>query len=107
MRVFLVIVLFLSCVSVSSFSDAGQEGKIAKLCKEGTNTPSKVCDCMGEKSGAMSAQEQDMIVAMMSRNQKAAATLRTEMSPDSMIKAGTFMANVAKECAEEGGHSIQ
>ena len=69
-----------------------------------TEMSSSACACIGDKAeDGLSANEQQMVIAMLSQDQAAAAAgLIGRLTLEEMQKAAAFMANVPMACARSG-----
>ena len=64
---------------------------------------SSACACIGDKAeDGLSANEQQMVVAMLSQDRAAAAGLIRQLTLEEMQKAAAFMASLPMACAKSG-----
>jgi hypothetical protein len=71
-------------------------------CASQLNLPSGACDCIAEKAGALSENQQAFLAATVTKDVATAATLRMQMSIDELTAAGMFMATSAQTCTQGG-----
>ncbi len=85
----------------ASPSEAGTRETLRQECKTQLNMPDPICDCIGKKAETeLSAGEQAMVVAMVTKDKAAQARSRGTLSGDEMAKAALFMANAPQDCAK-------
>jgi len=88
--------------TASVIAGAGDLETLRTECAAQLNLPSGACDCIAEKAGALSDNQQAFLAATVTKDVAAAATLRMQMSIQELTEAGMFMANSAQTCSQGG-----
>ncbi len=71
-------------------------------CASQLNLPAGACNCIAEKAGALSDNQQAFLAATVTKDVATAATLRMQMSIEELTAAGMFMADSAQTCSQGG-----
>jgi hypothetical protein len=68
-------------------------------CRKQLNLGDRGCDCIGDRAEeTLNHKQQAMVVAMVTKDQAASATLRGEMTVEELTGAASFMMNAPKTC---------
>jgi hypothetical protein len=94
--------LMLAGLAVPAFADSGHLETLRTECASQLNLPSAACDCIAEKAGTLSDNQQAFLAATVTKDVATAATLRMQMSIDELTQAGMFMADSAHRCTQGG-----
>ena len=93
------------CLSMTilfpTLATANQAEEFNTLCKSTLKVPDALCDCMSETAkNSLNEQEQEFLVATLSKDAQKIAALRQSMDHESLTKAGLLMANASNDCAK-------
>jgi len=83
-------------------SDAGAIETLRTQCGVQLNLPSSACDCIAERAGDLSDNQQALVVAAVTDDDATAVALRAQMSIEELTQAATFMADSPAICAQGG-----
>jgi hypothetical protein len=88
--------------AMPAVADSGHLETLRTECASQLNLPSAACDCLAEKAGTLSEDQQAFLAATVTKDVATAATLRMQMSIDELTQAGMFMADSAHQCTQGG-----
>ena len=72
---------------------------LVEECGKQLNLGPKGCACIGERSASLNDKQQQLVVAMVTKDQAASAKLRGSMTVDEMTGAAQFMMSAPQLCA--------
>jgi hypothetical protein len=94
--------IFVVVSAAQALADAGHLETLRSECASQLNLPAGACDCIAEKAGALSDNQQAFLAATVTKDVATAATLRMQMSIEELTAAGMFMASSAQTCSQGG-----
>jgi hypothetical protein len=94
--------LFLAGSAMPGLAGSGHLETLRTECASQLNLSSAACDCIAEKAGTLSENQQAFLAATVTKDVATAATLRMQMSIEELTQAGMFMADSAHGCAQGG-----
>jgi hypothetical protein len=94
--------LAVAASAAPALADAGHLETLRTECAAQLNLPAGACDCIAEKAGALSDNQQAFLAATVTKDVATAATLRMQMSIEELTQAGMFMADSAHGCTQGG-----
>ena len=94
--------IFVAASAAPALADSGHLDTLRTECAAQLNLPAGACDCIAEKAGALSDNQQAFLAATVTKDVATAATLRMQMSIEELTQAGMFMADSAHGCAQGG-----
>jgi len=93
-------VLLISLQAFVLTATAGEAEILEQECHKQLNLGASGCACIGERAEEiLDKKQQQMVVAMVTKDQAASAELRSQMSPEEMAGAAEFMMNAPRICA--------
>lgn len=103
MKIVFVLVMALMVITGCTESQAGQKAKVISLCKQNMDVPEEICGCIGDEAQTtlMSDIERDMLIAILSDDQKTAKRLRDTLPVDGKMRVGMFMLTAPNNCAKK------
>jgi hypothetical protein len=94
--------LILAVSGVPAFADADAIETLRRECAAQLNLPPAGCDCIAEKAGELNDNQQAFVVASVTKNEAAAAALRSQLTMTELTEAGLFMTTSPQACMQGG-----
>ena len=90
----------LAAAALAALPALASPGIIEAECHAQLNMPAGACACLGRTAGEeLNDDEMALVVAMVTKDEPAAAELRGRMPIDQLTKAGMFMTTAPARCA--------
>ncbi len=81
----------------SAAADVGDT--LREQCHVQLNLPDSACDCIAERgTSELSPQQQELLVAMVLKDQQASAAARADLTTAEITETGVWMANAPQQC---------
>ena len=81
---------------------AGTSEVLERECHAQLNLPDSACTCIGDTAESdLNPKQQELVIAMVTKDEAASARLRGEMSVDEMTGAAEFMMTAPQDCAAQ------
>ncbi len=94
--------LLLVCGTGWPEAEAGTSEILEGECQVQLNLSDSACTCIGEMAEAdLNPKQQELVVAMVTKDEAASARLRGEMTVNEMTGAAEFMMNAPQTCAAQ------
>lgn len=103
MKKFLVGFMGVSAVFGLNIASSANQNDFIEACLSSSHLDRKICECTAASAEhELSSKGFDFLVASLRKEESTTTKLRSEMSMEEMISAGTFMTRGPSQCAQ--GH---